>query len=820
MQYKTEQIRSIVQGHWAQNKAFDITEIATDSRQIRKPVRTIFVALRGNRTDGHIYIPAAYQLGVRVFIVDRPIDTRPFPEAAIILVPDSLTAIQALASFHRSQFKLPVLGITGSNGKTIVKEWLSLILAPYQKIAKSPRSFNSQLGVPLSVLQLNKEHQLAIFEAGISQVGEMQTLQKIIRCELGIFTNLGSAHAAGFKSATEKLLEKFKLFESTEMILYCKDQLIVDQYIQELGLPGCSWSIQGNPADFQIKVLHQNKTQTILRAWYQGKKQEVSLPFSDTISVENAIHCWCFLWTQNIPAAYIRKGLLQLSSIPMRMEILAGSGNSLIINDTYNNDSSGLKYALTYLQTHASTRQKALILSDILQSDLDTAGLYQHIGQLIQIHEVDLFIGIGTSIQRIKPFLSNKIQSYFYTDTTNLLDTFPWSKLQHKAILLKGARTFAFEQIAQFLSHKLHETVLEVNLSNLEHNLMQYYRQLDGDTKIMAMIKADAYGCGSIEVARLLAFHQTDFLAVAYLDEALELRRAGIGSPMIVLSPGLQHLDELLAFDLQAEISNFNQLESFGAFLKDTKQALGVHLNLDTGMHRRGFSIEELPNLMQSLQRYPELKIRSVFSHLVASEQEQEDAFTREQFQLFQKMCTQLERILPRPFLRHILNSSGIPRFPQYHLDMVRLGIGLYGIDPSGLLVEALRPVYALKSIISQIKVLKAGESIGYGRAYMLKSTRRVGTLNIGYADGLPRLAGNAKVSFQIKGENSPVIGNICMDMCMIDLTDIPEAQVGDTVVLFQDQQSIQSLANAAQTIPYEILTNISKRVKRIYIQD
>ena len=821
MPYSIQHISKIVSGKLL-GTSFTSTPVeylALDSRKIIFPAKSLFFAIVGKRHNGHHFLEQAYAQGLGYFVVSEPVELEDFPEAQFIQVPDTLRALQQLAQFHRTQFNLQTIGITGSNGKTIVKEWLFQLLREDFQIVRSPKSYNSQIGVPLSVWEINSKHDLGIFEAGISERHEMQYLAPIINCQIGIFTNIGTAHAAGFSTQNEKIREKLQLFENAELLIYRKDNPSLHNEIQQANIPSLSWSYNTD-ADLQIlKVDHIDPFACKIVGYFKKRQYEIIIPFKDDASIENAIHCWLILLHLHIDPIKIRKRMRNLEAVGMRLELREGIDNSTLINDSYNSDLNSLKIALDFLEQQGQPNDpKSLILSDILQSGQEAQDLYQEVAKLLQAKGIQNLYAIGNAIESIRPFLNEQIQFYYFPDTTSFIQQLPSLSFKSNIILLKGARQFQFERIADLLSQKVHQTTLEINLSALAHNLNIFHSQLKPETKMMIMVKAAAYGSGSVEIARLLEFSQVDYLAVAYADEGVELRRKGIQLPILVLNPELAVFDTLIRYRLEPEIYTIRLLEQFALAISNKNKPFPIHIKLDTGMHRLGFEEQDLSELVQMIKKYPQLRVASIFSHLAASEASEHDAFTHSQFQRYTKSYDYISSQIGYRPIRHILNSSGITRFPSYQLDMVRLGIGMYGIDP--ILGEQLRPVLQLKARISQIKTIAPNETVGYGRMGRIEQKTRIGTVSIGYADGLPRAAGNRRHHLFVRDSQVAIIGNVCMDMCMVDLNEVSDAQEGDEVVIFSSIQQLENLSKALQTIPYELLTNIAPRVKRIYIQE
>lgn len=836
MQYSVENVCRIMKGALVQQTGNpEIAHLLLDSRKLAYPASSLFIPVVSERRNGHRYIGELYEKGVSNFVISEEIPLPPFPRANFIRVKDTVQALQALAAHHRRQFSIPVVGITGSNGKTIVKEWLFQLLEADYHIVRSPKSYNSQTGVPLSVWQMEPGHQLAIFEAGISQPGEMVNLEKIIRPTAGIFTNIGEAHNEGFLNIRQKINEKLVLFTHSESLIYCKDYPELNECILQFhanvrkrdeeeghSLRLFSWSRKSD-ADLKIISIDQNNDHTRIDALYQGSPLSVSIPFTDEGSVENAVNCWCLLLLMEVPEPEIRRRMERLGHVAMRLELKQAINNCSLINDSYNSDLGSLRIALDFLQRQKQHPGKTLILSDILQSGKNEAELYEEVARLLEQKNIGRFIGIGRNISRAKNiFLANtSLKCSFFHSTDEFILQFRASQFRDETILLKGARVFEFERIGRLLERKIHQTVLEINLTAVAHNLRQYQLFLKPATKIMAMVKAFSYGSGSFEIANLLQFMGVDYLAVAYADEGVELRRNGITMPVMVMDPEPGTFDAIIQWKLEPEIYSLQLLRQFGEALKKAgAERYSVHIKLDTGMHRLGFEPGDVGELLKALENNPGMQVASVFSHLAASDEPQFDDFTRQQGTLFRQMSDALVKGLGYPVIRHIANSAAIHRHPDLQFDMVRLGIGLYGVDASAGIMGKLRNVSRLKTTVSQVKKIPAGETIGYGRAGQAGSGRTIATVSIGYADGYMRRLGNGKGKMMVGGQLAPVIGNVCMDMLMLDITDIPGVKEGDEVIVFGDLLPVQTVARWAETIPYEIMTGISQRVKRVYFEE
>lgn len=787
-----------------------------DSRELQFASETLFIALKTKLNDGHKYIPDLIEAGVRSFLVsDMGFDYQRYEDqdVSFILSESPLLTIQQLAAYHRQQFSIPVIGITGSNGKTMVKEWLYQLLKTDYNICRSPKSYNSQIGVPLSVLNLNESHTLAIFEAGISLPGEMESLSSIIRPTIGLLTSLGSAHDEGFESREHKLSEKIKLLEGSDKIIV---NGIERALIEKLDFKNvCLLSEQEN-ADFQISY---NKNKVTLK----GKSQEIvfELPFSDIASVYNASTCAVLMLQLGLKAEIIVKKLSTLQAVALRLELKNGIHNSLIINDYYNSDLDSIKIALNYLQQQNQKNKKVVIVSDIEQSGMSNEMLYHKLSELLSQHQIDLLIGVGTEICKHR-FLF-KANSVFYTSTNEIISQFNLIdyQLSDSTILLKGARSFGFENLGRLLQLKSHDTIFEISLNNLRDNLNYYRSLLLPNVKLMCMVKAMAYGSGSSEIARNLQHLGADYLAVAYADEGVELRKSKITLPIMVMSPEEDAFDDIINYHLEPELYSMKSLNAFVQKLDNSgvTEAFPVHIKIDTGMHRLGFEEQQLEVLIKILKNSPQLKVKSVFSHLAASDNPKLDDFTQTQIATFESECKKLEQELGYSFMKHICNSGAISRFKSAHYDMVRLGIGMYGIGVDEKEQSKLQNVGCLKTKITQIKQIETGQTVGYNRSGKIEKQTKIAIIPIGYADGYNRLLGNGNYGVYINGTFCKTVGNVCMDMSMIDVTEIT-CKEGDDVIVFENAEQIQSLSKALHTIPYEILTNVSGRVKRIYIKE
>jgi len=830
-----DQLRKWCNGTWLLMTHEDavIEELAIDSRNMEQPDNALFIALKTNLRDGHNYVQHAWQKGVRNFLVSQNVDVTQLPESNIILVKDTLAALQQIAACHRKQFDIPVIGITGSNGKTVVKEWLYQLLSNHYNIIRSPKSYNSQVGVPLSVWLMKEDQQMAIFEAGISQPGEMEKLERIIHPSIGLFTNIGEAHSESFMNARQKVNEKLILFRHAKRLVYCLDHVQVNecivQYINHLkggrgdeSLHLFTWS-QKQDADLKITSIEKTGSKTSINALYNGKEINITIPFSDDASVENAIHCWCIMLLLHISNEDIHGQMSQLQQVSMRLELKHGINDCTVINDAYNSDLTSLQLALNYLDQQKQHNHHTVIMSDILQIGKRDLDLYDEVATSISRRNIQRFIGIGPALYKNKASFRKykKLRSIFFKSTDHFLKNFHLLTFDKEAILLKGARTFAFEKIGLLLEQQVHQTVLSIDLSALTHNLNVFRTELSPGVKTMAMVKAFAYGSGSYEIANLLQYAGVDYLTVAYTDEGIGLRKAGIKMPIMVMSPDDTSFDRMIAWQLEPELFSFRSLAAFTHIAEALHaENYPVHIKLDTGMHRLGFNPADIDELVLKIKENTAIHIASIFSHLAASSQPEQDDFTAQQGVLFEEMSSQIIRTLPYKPLRHITNSAGIVRHKYLQYDMVRLGIGLYGVDSTPSIQNKLRQISTLKTNIAQVRDVPAGDSIGYGHNTIAYEPMRIATLCIGYADGYPRSLGHSKAHVLIHGKPAKTIGSICMDMCIVDITHIPEAKEGDSAIVFGPELPVTELAKWAGTISYEIMTSISQRVKRVYVNE
>lgn len=805
MDYSIKYICSTIGGRWVQFHADNAVEqLLLDSRRLIFPASSLFFALKGPRRDGSKFVEELYRRGVRNFVVDAAYVLGDLPEANVIVVEDTLAALQALAAAHRREFSLPVIGITGSNGKTIVKEWLNELLAPDFNIVRSPKSYNSQTGVALSVWQLQAQHQLAIFEAGISLPGEMERLEPMIRPTIGVFTNIGEAHSEGFESLGDKAAEKLKLFTGADVLVYCKDQPETVKAVE-------AWAVRRGEAGGRGPRLY---------GWAHADF-DIPLPFTDRASIENALHCVAVLRVLGIPEEEIFTRVARVKPLAMRLELKSGINHCSVINDSYSADLSSLAIALDFLAAQQQHARRTVILSDLLESGREEGELYASIAQALGQKKVDRLIGIGphigTHADAFKQWFPG--DAVFYPTVEAFRHDLGRLHFRDETILIKGARVFEFEEIDKLLTEQIHQTVMEVDLNAMANNLREYRSVLQPGTRVMAMVKAFGYGSGSFEIANLLQFHGVDYLGVAYADEGVVLRKAGIRVPIMVMNTENSSYDSLVQYNLEPVIYSPSLLQQFDRWLKkEGIPAFPVHIELETGMNRLGFPPSSIDELLAALPAAA-FRVVSVFSHFAASEDPGQDAFSRRQATIYQETAARLETALGYSFLRHIANSAGIIRRPEDQLDMVRLGIGLYGIDSASSHRLDLQEVSTLKTTIAQIKHLHQGDTVGYNRRGQASNGTVTATVRIGYADGYRRELGNGVGKMWVNGRLAPTIGIISMDMTMIDITGIPDVMEGNEVIVFGKELSVSELAAWAGTIPYEILTAVSGRVKRVYFE-
>ncbi len=821
MKYSIQEIAAVISENTNLLKNSDIQVLLTDSRSLSEPAETLFFALVTEHNDGHKYIRDLYERGVRNFVVQHPFPGMDaLPDANCLWVKDTLAALQQLAAFHRKRFPIPIIGITGSNGKTIVKEWLYQLLHEEYDIVRSPRSYNSQTGVPLSVWQLNEQTELGIFEAGISLPGEMDRLEPIVAPTLGIFTNIGEAHQENFYSQEEKCLEKLKLFTRADALIYNADQSLVHYCIEQAGLSErtFSWSRKNRKASLFITQVEKEIDRTRIGFVFSGVEDRIIIPFTDEASIENAIQCLTLILFLCPEIKGLSARFERLDPVAMRLDVRKGIQHNILINDTYNSDINSLSIALDFMSRRSMDNQlkPVLILSDILQSGMVPAAFYRKVAELVTQKQVQHIIGIGPNLMSHSGLFG--MEKEFYPTTESFLNSGRFRTLKDSIILIKGSRSSRFERISEQLEEKVHQTVLEVDLDAVVYNLKYFRSKLKPSAKIICMVKAFGYGVGSYELAKTLQDRGADYLAVALADEGAELRREGITMPIMVMNPEEHAFNTLFEYGLEPEIYNQSMLD---AIIRETGRRgimhYPVHIKLDTGMNRLGFDVKDIPVLSDKIDNQQGIVVKSVFSHLAGSDSIKFDDYTHKQTTLFRQESDEIEQRIGYPFMRHILNSAGIERFPEEQMDMVRLGIGLYGI--SVVDEKNLQPVATLKTRILQIREVKKGETVGYNRSGVLERDSRIACLPIGYADGFDRRLGNGNACVLINGHLCPTVGNICMDICMIDVTDIVAGE-SDEAIIFGKEITIREMAEKLGTIPYEILTSISPRVKRIYFRE
>lgn len=819
MRYTSSDIAKIVRGKLKGREDIIVNEIITDSRQIVFMDGMAFFAIRGKNHDGHDFINNLYKQGIRTFIVDRlPEKWESFDDAAFILTGNTISALQLLAADRRKMFRSPVIAVTGSAGKTIVKEWLAEVLGLVFPVLRSPKSFNSQVGVPLSVMKLDDKYRLGIFEAGISQQEEMEKLRKIILPDIGIITNIGDAHSENFKDNAEKAKEKLRLFLNASKIIYCKDHKLIDHLI--LSDPVLkdkdliSWSLEDPDAEVYVSKESETGDRTDIRVEYKILRFSVKIPFTDRASVENAITVVSACLAMGVDPEIIKKGISNLVSVAMRMEMKYGINGCMLIEDYYNSDPGSLGMAIDYLRSQ-NARTRTLILSDFVQSGRDEKELYIEVASLVKNSGLDRFIGIGPALSKHGTYFMNN--SRFYDSTEDFIRKFSRSDFSNEIILIKGARKFEFEKLGKLLELQMHQTLLEVNLDAVSHNLNEFRRFLKPGTRIMAMVKAFAYGAGPAEISSLLEYQGVSYLGVAFPDEGADLRNAGVSLPIMVMNPDPSSFELMIRYNLEPELYSFESLRGFTEVA--SRHGLfqyPVHIKVDTGMHRLGFLPDDIKELSSRIKSLDTLRIISVFSHFAASEDPDYDYFTHKQAEKFLDAVLIIREAVGYSFLRHICNSSGIVRFPQYQFEMVRPGIGIYGVGEfNGL---NLKVAGRFKTVISQVKSIPAGEPVGYNCRDVSDTDRIIAILPVGYADGLSRKMGNRTGEVFIRNKRAQIVGNVCMDMCMIDVTGL-DAVPGDEAEIFGENIKIEEIALKCGTIPYEILTSIPGRVSRVFFR-
>lgn len=827
MSYTIELISQLIAAQRMGDRPATIDWLLTDSRSLSFPEETLFFALTTKRNKGAQYIPDLFDRGVRNFVVSTDdmagltLSTEQKDDCNFLVVAHPMKALQKLAEQHRDRFRVPVIGITGSNGKTIVKEWLHQLLSPDRIIARSPRSYNSQIGVPLSVWQMSEDAELGIFEAGISEMGEMRALQNMIKPTIGILTNIGGAHQENFFSMQEKCMEKLSLFKNCDVVIYNGDNEMICNCVAKSMLTAreIAWSRTDAERPLYISKVLKKDDHTVIAYRYLGMDNSFCLPFIDDASIENSLNCLAACLYLMTPADQISERMVRLEPIAMRLEVKEGKNNCVLINDSYNSDLASLDIALDFLYRRSVSKglKRTLILSDLLETGQNSSALYRKVAQLVQNRGIEKIIGVGHEISSSEARFE-EVEKYFFPDTESFLASEVCKELKNEVILIKGARSFHFDLVSEALELKVHETILEVNLGAMIENLNHYRSMLRPETKIVCMVKASAYGAGSYEIAKTLQEHHVDYLAVAVADEGAELRKAGITASIIIMNPELSAFKTMFDYKLEPEVYNFHLLDALiKSAAKEGITNFPIHVKLDTGMHRLGFDPTEMPHLIRKLKNQHSVIPRSVFSHFVGSDGVQFDAFSRNQISVFKQASEELQAAFSHKILRHLCNTAGIQRFPEAQFDMVRLGLGLYGINPVDNSI--IHNVSTLRTTILQIRDVPVDDTVGYSRKGELIRPSRIAAIPIGYADGLNRHLGCGRGYCLVNGEKARYVGNICMDVCMIDVTDI-DCREGDQAIIFGDELPITVLSDVLDTIPYEVLTSISTRVKRIYYQD
>lgn len=826
MSYTIESIAQKIAARRVGDRPATIDWLLTDSRSLSFPEETLFFALTTKRNKGVNYIPDLYDRGVRNFVLSQEDFNQLKIEILnsqlnLLIVPNPLKSLQKLAELHRECFQVPVIGITGSNGKTIVKEWLHQLLSPDRIIVRSPRSYNSQIGVPLSVWQMTEEAELGIFEAGISEMGEMRALQNIIKPTIGILTNIGGTHQENFFSLQEKCMEKLMLFKNCDVVIYNADNDLISNCVAKSMLTAreIAWSRRDAERPLYISRIQKKEDHTVIAYRYLGMDNSFCIPFIDDASIENSLNCLAACLYLMMPADQITERMVRIEPVAMRLEVKEGKNSCVLINDSYNSDLASLDIALDFLYRRSESKgmKRTLILSDILETGQSTSTLYRKVAQLVQSRGIDKVIGVGAEISSCAARFE-EVEKYFFPTTEALLASEVCKKLKEEVILIKGSRAFNFDLVSEELELKVHETILEVNLGAMIENLNYYRSLLRPETKMVCMVKASAYGAGSYEIAKTLQEHHADYLAVAVADEGAELRKAGITASVLIMNPELTAFKTMFDYKLEPEVYNFHLLDALiKAAEKEGITNFPIHVKLDTGMHRLGFEPGEVPQLIRRLKNQHAVIARSVFSHFVGSDGASFDAFTRSQIEQFEKASAELQAAFPHKILRHLCNTAGIERFPEAQFDMVRLGLGLYGVNPTDNSI--IHNVSTLRTTMLQIRDVPGEDTVGYSRKGHLVRPSRIAAIPIGYADGLNRHLGCGHGYCLVNGQKAAYVGNICMDVCMIDVTDI-DCREGDQVIIFGNELPITVLSDLLGTIPYEVLTSISTRVKRVYFQD
>lgn len=813
--YKLTEVAKIINAKIIGNENAIISQIWIDSRKIVANNNGVFIALGGSQKNGHDYLEDAYNKGVRIFIVENN-ELPNFNNASFLLVENSLKSLQTLAKYHRERFKYPIIAITGSNGKTVLKELLSQVLPDYYAVVRSPKSYNSQIGVPLSVMKMTDNDTLGLFEVGISQPDEMQKLERIVQPNIGVLTNVGSAHSAFFENRKVHIQEKLKLFKNCAIIIIPNDNDIVQLAEKQFKSTEIITFGKTDKADIKLISTTKHEKGTNLTIGLESQEYKVQIPFDDEASISNTLSCIAVLNALKISLNKVLPKFKKIHGVEMRLEIKKGNNNTTIINDAFNSDLSSIPIALNALNQQ-SKQKKTLIISDVLENKLSNENLYNQVAEWVNAYPIQRVILVGKNILSFK----HKFSHFFlgFSSTQDLLNKIDGINFNDEAILIKGARTFNLEKVSKKLELKTHDTVLEVNLQHLLENVNYFRSKLNPKTKLMCMVKAFGYGTGGFEVAEALSANGVDYLGVAYADEGAKIRQKGIETPIMVMNPELGSYEKIIKNNLEPEIYSLRVLNLFTEELIKQKinTSYPIHLKLNTGMNRLGFSEHQIHDLITELADNPYVKVVSIFSHLATSDIPEEKSFSEQQIELFDKMYSQIAFNLGYEPIRHILNSAGILNFPKHQSEMVRLGIGMYGVSPNKIDDKFLKNVVYFKTVISQISLLKEGETVGYGRSYKAKNSTKIATLPVGYADGIRRVLGNENGNVCINGQLVPIIGTICMDMIMVDVTYI-DCKEGDEVVIFGDKPTLKDVAKQSGTITYEILTSISSRVKRVYL--
>ncbi len=818
MKLKLSEIGDVVKGQSILFEDGIVDEYVFDSRNFGFSKHALFLAVRTSKNDGHRYISEMINKGISNFLVEEIPEGMNTDQLNFICVKDTVVAFQQLASYVRNESNLKAIAITGSNGKTVVKEWLSNMLEDDFQLVKTPHSYNSQLGAPLSLMQIEKYHELGVFEAGISQPGEMSKLAKMIQPNIGILTNIGEAHLENFKDKLELCREKVGLFASCEKLIYCKDYPEIDTCLDELRFDEkkrFSWSFD-QKATFSISQVTKTDSHTSVKGQYNNVQLSFTLPFTDSASIENALHCVVAMKEFGIADQEISNRLMGLQQLSMRLEVKEGINDCTIIDDSYSSDLMSLSVGLDLLNQQRQER-KSLIISDIEQSGKSNDELKNVLSELLQKKSIDKLYTIGHQLNGIQ---LQDCNTQNFADVESFIREIDFASFKNEAILLKGARVFRFERIAGLLQKQSHETVLQIDLGAMEHNYRYFKNLLKPDTKVMVMVKAFGYGSGSHEIARFLAYHNVDYLAVAYVDEGVELRKLGVNIPIMVMNPEWSSLEMLIKYNLEPEIYSFRILHAvIDAVQRSNRSSFPIHLKIDTGMHRLGFDPSDTGNLLDIIQSNGEwLSVKSVFTHLAVADETGQEDFTKSQITQFDKIANQIEQSLGRTLIKHVLNSAGILRFSEYQYDMVRLGIGVYGISSIPEFRKNLAPVSSLQTIVSQIRWVNEGESVGYGRTTKMKKKTKIATVPVGYADGIDRSLGHGNWRMKFGQSYLPIVGKVCMDMCMLDATDV-EINEGDSIQVFGLGNDVYQMAEKLNTIPYEILATLSSRVKRVFLR-